>query len=136
MAVPLGGHGQIWLWREVPVLGPVPVLFLIGSDTRRVHRGARCLLFAIAIELMVVQIGANQCIRSFQYEEIHEKLMLYADDTVLFLGVTANSLGEAMSLIRRFGVGDQLVQVFSHAAGCTSGQRDADGPWGARRLQL
>lgn len=58
---------------------------------------------------MAAQIRANMHIRGFQHTEIHEKLMLYMVDTMLFLGDTEKSLSEAMSLIRRFGVYSGLV---------------------------
>lgn len=43
------------------------------------------------------------------YGELHEKIMMYADDTMLFLGDTSTSLWEAMVVIREFGEYSGLV---------------------------
>lgn len=119
------GFGESFLsWVQLLYCSPQAVITEAGhiSLPFQLHRGTRpgCplspLLFAIAIEPMAAQIRANTHIRGFQHAEIHEKLMLYADDTMLFLGDTEKSLSEAMSLIRRFGVYSGLVINWSKSS--------------------
>lgn len=46
--------------------------------------------------------GSEQ-IEGFKYGDLHEKLMLYADDMLLFLGDTSHSLIGVMAIIEQFG---------------------------------
>lgn len=47
------------------------------------------LLFTLAIEPLAALIRSSQSITVFCYSEIHEKIMLYAGDTLLLLGNTS-----------------------------------------------
>lgn len=60
------------------------------------------LLFALAIEPLATEIRANSHIVGFCYGTLQEKVMLYADDTLLMLGDTEVSLQEAMTTITKF----------------------------------
>lgn len=54
-------------------------------------------------EPLEAYICSNSGVQGFRYRELHETLMLYADDTMLLLGDTSSSLREAMGVIQRFG---------------------------------
>lgn len=43
------------------------------------------LLFALAIETLAAQVRGCPQIKEFQFGEMHEKIMLYADNMLLFL---------------------------------------------------
>lgn len=99
------GFGPIFIsWVQLLYSSPMAVIREAGhvSAPFPLHRVTRqgCplspLLFAIAIEPMGPSIR-------FKYGQIHKKSMLYADDTMLLLGDTSESLREAMSVIGGFG---------------------------------
>ncbi|XP_056407014.1 uncharacterized protein LOC130298133 [Hyla sarda] len=79
------------------------------SSTFDLQRGTRqgCplspLLFAIAIEPLANILRMSPDVRGFRYGTVEEKVALYADDMLLFLGDTAHSLAPVMSLITEFG---------------------------------
>lgn len=61
------------------------------------------LLFAIAIEPLAALLRECPQINGFKYGDLHESIMLYADDMLLFLGDTSASLSRVMSIISDFG---------------------------------
>lgn len=74
------------------------------------------LLFALAIEPLAIEIRANQGITGFCYGNMQEKVILYAEDTLLLLGDTVHSLREAMLTIFRFGGFSGLLINWSKSA--------------------
>lgn len=62
------------------------------SQSFNLHRGMRqgCPLsplpFAVANEPLAALICSNTLTQGFHYGNLHEKLIMYADDTMLFLG--------------------------------------------------
>ena len=61
------------------------------------------LLFALAIEPLAAAIRGNPEIQGFRRGELEDKLALYADDALLFLGDTSASLIHLMELVYTFG---------------------------------
>lgn len=70
----------------------------VHSDKFRLMRGTRqgcplCpLLFALAIEPLAIFLRPSPEIKGFKRGEVEEKVILYADDLLLLLGDTQNSL--------------------------------------------
>lgn len=89
--------------------------FVLG---RRTRQGCPLspLLFAIAIETLAALIRDSAQIQGFQYGSLHEKIMLYADDMLLFLRDTSHSLLEVMSIIKLFGHYSGLTINWSKSA--------------------
>lgn len=79
------------------------------SETFPLMRGTRqgCplspLLFALAIEPLAIAVRASKRIQGFKRTTGEEKIALYADHILLFLGDTQSSLSAAMEVIREFG---------------------------------
>lgn len=61
------------------------------------------LLFAIAIEPLAALVRDSPRITGFRFGDLHEKIMLYADDMMLYLGDTNTSLAEVTAMISSFG---------------------------------
>lgn len=61
------------------------------------------LLFALAMEPLAITIRSSARIQGFQRASGVEKIALYANDVLLFLGDTRGSLAEAMDIIIDFG---------------------------------
>lgn len=61
------------------------------------------LLFTLALEPLAAKIRASPEVVRFRRGEREDKLSLYADDTLIFLGDTAGSLKSVMCLINQFG---------------------------------
>lgn len=104
-------------WVQVLYSAPVSAIQEEGriSPSFSLHKGTRqgCplspLLFALAIEPMAAFIRSDNLIQGLHYGELHEKRMMYADDTIMFLGDTSTSLKGAMTVIRKFGEYSGLV---------------------------
>lgn len=87
----LGFRETFISWVQLLYSDPKAVIREAGrlSPCFDLHRGTRQgyplspLLFALAIEPMVALIRANPKICGFKYGELHEKLLLYTDDTML-----------------------------------------------------
>lgn len=79
------------------------------SDPLLLYRGTRqgCplspLLFALALEPLACAVRQHPGIRGFDRCLGTDKIALYADDTLLFLGDTCSSLENVMSLIETYG---------------------------------
>lgn len=61
-------------------------------------------LFALALETLAEAVRASSCIKGFLGGYSEDKISLYADDTLLYLGDTDSSLQNVMCLIEKFGV--------------------------------
>lgn len=81
----------------------------IISDPFPIARGTRqgCplspLLFALAIEPLVVQLRSSSQLTGLRIGEFEERVSLYADDMLLYLQDPGPSLLEAFRLIQKFG---------------------------------
>lgn len=79
------------------------------SPTFSLYRGTRqgCplspLLFALAVEPLAVRLRSEPNIRGFRLSPLHEKVSMYADDTLLYLSDPQNSLRAALAVITDFG---------------------------------
>lgn len=75
------------------------------SDTFPLQGGTRqgCSLFATVVEPLTETINASSNICGFKFGLHEEKVVLHADDLLLFLGDTGGSLTNAMSPISYFG---------------------------------
>lgn len=114
----MGSTGKVWLWGKFQSLGQAWVKLLYTSPQAPIRvadrmspafalgRGIRqgCplshLLFAIAIEPLAALVRVSTLVRGFQYGALHKKIMLYADDMLLF---PMHSLPRVMSIITQFG---------------------------------
>lgn len=104
-------------WVQLLYSSPMAVIREGGriSAPFNLYRGTRqgCplspLLFALAIEPLASMIRSNPLVRGFRYGDVHEKVIMYADDTMLLLGDTSESLSEAMRVIGRFGQYSGLI---------------------------
>lgn len=67
------------------------------------------LLFALAMEPLAIALRASQEVQGFKRRMGEEKVAMYADDILLFLGDTQSSLEAAMKLVQDFSLGWQLV---------------------------
>lgn len=112
------GIGEDFIkWVQLLYSSPIAAIREGGriSSPFKLYRGTRqgCplspLLFAMAIEPLAATVRANPLIQGFKYGDIQEKVIMYADDTMLLLGDTSNSLTEAMSVIKQFGKYSGLV---------------------------
>lgn len=119
------GFGPIFLsWVQLLYSSPKVVIREAGhiSCTFPLHRGTRqgCplspFLFAIAIEPLAAMIRSNSLITEFKFGQIHEKIMLYADDTMLLLGDTEGSLKEAMMIIKKCREFSGLVIIWTKSS--------------------
>lgn len=77
------------------------LLFAMGRGTRQ-GCPLSALLFAIAIEPLAALVRARTQVRGFQHGAMNEKIMLYADDMMLFLGDSNHSLTGVMSILSEF----------------------------------
>lgn len=59
--------------------------------------------FAIAIKPLAIALRSSDQVKDFRSGDLEEKVALYADDLLLFLGDTQDSLWKAMNIINRFG---------------------------------
>lgn len=60
------------------------------------------LLFALTIEPLVIAIRASPEVRGFRRKVEEDKVELYADNKLLFLGDTQTSLLNVMKIIKNF----------------------------------
>lgn len=121
-----------YLWRALAVFGFGPIflsrvkaLYTAPSARIRINnthpepiqleRGTRqgCplspLLFALAIEPLAIAIRSARGIQGFKRESGEERIVLYADDILLFLGDIDSFLAVAMNIIADFGYFSGLV---------------------------
>lgn len=65
--------------------GQISDPFSLGRGT---HQGCLLsqLLFTLAMEPLAACVRQNPCINGFQFWDLQESVMLYADDTMLLLG--------------------------------------------------
>lgn len=106
------GFSSVFLsWVQLLYFKPGARILVNGmlSESFDLGRGTRqgCplspLLFAIAIEPLAILLRSSDQVRGFEYGTLHEKVALYADDLLLFLGDTSDSLSSAITLITEFG---------------------------------
>ena len=106
------GVGENFLnWVRVLYAAPTARLRVKGelSGPFCLHRGTRqgCplspLLFAMALETLAARIRSSPDIVGFRRGSHADVISLYADDTLLYLGDTGESLRAVMSLIDYFG---------------------------------
>lgn len=98
-------------WVKLLYTNPQACIRINGliSNTFKIYRGTRqgCplspLLFALAIEPLATKIGTHTTIKGLLVGNLEERVSLYADDMLLYLGDSAESLLAAVSLIREFG---------------------------------
>ncbi|XP_073497707.1 exosome complex component RRP46 isoform X1 [Phyllobates terribilis] len=87
---------------KIRVNGAISPSFHLGRGTRQGYP-LSLLLFAIAIEPLAAVIRETREVQGFKYGRLEEKIALYADDLLLFLGDPSESLSCAMQIIERFG---------------------------------
>lgn len=98
-------------WLQLLYTNPTARLRVNGdlSEPFRLFRGMRqgCplspLLFALALELLAETVRASPLIEGFVRGSATDKISLYADDTLLYMGDTSTSLSNVMSIITQFG---------------------------------
>lgn len=79
------------------------------SDPFQMHSGTRQVcplspfLFALAIEPLAAKLRTHDTIKEFLVGELEERVSLYADDMLLYLGDSDVSLSASVSLIQEFG---------------------------------
>lgn len=120
----LGFGSRFIAWVKLLYASPKATIRMSGrmSHAFALGRGTRqgCplspLLFAIAIEPLAAVVRASQQITGFKYGDLHEKIMLYADDMMLFLGDTTTSLAEVTRIITGFGYFSGLTINWSKSA--------------------
>ena len=119
------GFGPVYIsWVRLLYSQPRAAIRTFGSlsGSFALRRGTRqgCplspLLFALAIEPLAISIRTSPRITGFCYGNEQEKVMLYADDTLLLLGDMDTSLREAMETILEFGKFSGLLINWSKSA--------------------
>ncbi len=105
------GFGESFAhWIKTLYSSPMATVITNGKISKPfpLHRGTRqgCpvspSLFAIFIEPLAVAIRQNHNIQGICVSNYHHKISLYADDILLYLQSTSNSLQEVIKLINQF----------------------------------
>lgn len=107
----LGFGPQFLSWVRLLYSAPVARIRTNGliSEPFALHRGTRqgCplspLLFSIAIEPLACLIRSAPDIVGFRIGALEERISLYADDMLLYLGNMTSSITPVMSIITEFG---------------------------------
>lgn len=79
------------------------------SSEFQLERGSRqgCplspLIFALAMEPLAISMRQNRIIKGFQRAEGEERIALYADDVLIFLGDLEGSLNQVLEILSGFG---------------------------------
>lgn len=87
---------------RIPVNGDLSDSFSLFRGTRQGYPLSP-LLFALALEPLAIAIRSSTSIVGFNRGPVAEKVSLYADDALLYLGDTDKSLTNATQLIQQFG---------------------------------